>query len=237
MDEKKPEFDIVFMNPGTRYYMQPKNPIAAARANRFMEDHGVRADIEGMTSKELGIALKRLEELIGTCGSKRGEELVLSDGSRTSYSQVYPYVVLRRNAIRHRVTAQILQDEMAEIKGAVEEKVDNPEVRKELSDMVSAIQKQQEELDAKLREQQDVESQEIRRVELSERKWKMRKSILEREPAAVLIGGLLLVVITGALLVGMFTRIEAPEIVSSGFLLILGFFFGQTAGGRDKSGE
>ncbi len=62
----------------------------------------------------------------------------------------------------------------------------------------------------------------------------MRKSMLEREPAAVLIGGLLLLILTGTLIVGMFTSTEIPEILGNSFLLILGFFFGQTThrGGR-----
>ncbi len=53
--------------------------------------------------------------------------------------------------------------------------------------------------------------------------------MLEREPAAVLVGGVLLVVISIALIVAMFAHTPVPEIVSSGFLLILGFFFGQNS--------
>ncbi|NQE88928.1 hypothetical protein [Nocardia terpenica] len=73
------------------------------------------------------------------------------------------------------------------------------------------------------------------RLDVQERKWRIRKSVLDREPAAVLIGGVLLAVITLGLIVAMFIHTPVPEILSSAFLLILGFFFGQTTSRGSKS--
>jgi len=54
-----------------------------------------------------------------------------------------------------------------------------------------------------------------------------RHDILLKKLAAV-IGGLLLVVLTFAEITAMFGNIPTTEIVNSSFLLILGYFFGQT---------
>ncbi|MGW4771834.1 hypothetical protein ACWEO2_27820 [Nocardia sp. NPDC004278] len=126
---------------------------------------------------------------------------------------------------------------MAEIKGAVEAKVEDPQVRQELSHLVTEVQRRQEELDAKIKAAGDEDARAVRKIELQKRRWEMRRSMLDREPAAVLIGGLLLVVIGVALLIAMFTHTAVPEIVSSAFLLILGFFFGQTTSSKGRSGD
>ncbi|WP_432830683.1 hypothetical protein [Dactylosporangium sp. CA-092794] len=68
---------------------------------------------------------------------------------------------------------------------------------------------------------------------MKERKWRMRRSLLEREPVAALIGAIILVAIAVALIVGMFAKVAVPEVLANAFLVILGFFFGQpTSGGK-----
>ncbi|MFI2228937.1 hypothetical protein [Nocardia testacea] len=151
-------------------------------------------------------------------------------GPHIHAEEVVTYLISVRRQLRERITAIATQEQMAEIKGAVESKVQDPQVRQELSDLVSELAQQQQELAAKLQAQEGADAQEMRRIEIQERKWRMRKSLLDREPAAVLIGGLLLIVITAALIIAMFANTAVPEILASSFLMILGFFFGQTAG-------
>lgn len=121
------------------------------------------------------------------------------------------------------------EHQMAEINDVVAEKVEDPQVRQQLSELVAEFSRQQQEFAVKLHEQEDIAAQELRRIELQERRWRMRKSLLDREPAAVLIGGLLLLLITVTLIIGMFAHTQTPDILANGFLLILGFFFGQTS--------
>ena len=55
------------------------------------------------------------------------------------------------------------------------------------------------------------------------------RSFLERESVATIVGAILLVTLTVTLVTAMFIGTAASDVVSSSFLLILGYFFGQTA--------
>ncbi|MBF6173375.1 hypothetical protein [Nocardia blacklockiae] len=116
--------------------------------------------------------------------------------------------------------------DVRQIKAELEKRVGDVALRQELTTTLTEI------LDKRINElrdaAQDPETLAHQRLALRERTWEMRKSLLEREPAAVLIGGLLLMIMATGLLVGMFTHTSTPEIISSAFLLILGFFFGQS---------
>jgi hypothetical protein len=51
-----------------------------------------------------------------------------------------------------------------------------------------------------------------------------------RESVATLIGALILLTLTICLIVAMFTGTEISTVLSNSFLIILGYFFGQTTG-------
>ena len=73
-------------------------------------------------------------------------------------------------------------------------------------------------------------------VERLERRLRVWKSFLERESMATVVGSILLILLTVCLLIAMFFGVQASEVVSNAFLLILGYFFGQTVS-RRPSGE
>lgn len=125
---------------------------------------------------------------------------------------------------------------MAEIKEAVEEKVADPDVRRELSDLVAQIGQQQQVLADRIQAQESADADDLRRINFMKQRWEARKAMLEREPAAVLVGGILLLGIAVALIIAMFTKTTVPDIIASGFLLILGFFFGQNSSRGGSSG-
>jgi uncharacterized membrane protein len=64
-------------------------------------------------------------------------------------------------------------------------------------------------------------------VELKERKSAIYRSWLERESVASIVGAFLLLMLGISLVVAMFVGTAATEIVTSSFLLVLGYFFGQ----------
>jgi hypothetical protein len=70
-------------------------------------------------------------------------------------------------------------------------------------------------------------------VEFKERTSAMRRSWFERESVASIVGALLLLSLGTAVIIAMFTHTPASQIVTSSFLLILGYFFGQ-AGNRNR---
>ena len=61
-----------------------------------------------------------------------------------------------------------------------------------------------------------------------ERRFQAWRAFLERESIAAIVGAFLLVVLAGALIVAMFANVPIADIISNAFLLILGYFFGQS---------
>jgi hypothetical protein len=75
---------------------------------------------------------------------------------------------------------------------------------------------------------------EQQRIDGLERKSKIWLSFLQRESAASIIGGIVLLMLTVALISGMICGKES-QILSNGFLVILGYFFGQSSS-KNKDG-
>ncbi|MEV0467057.1 hypothetical protein AB0I30_21080 [Nocardia tengchongensis] len=190
-------------------------------ARDLMAGVGISVDVDAAPLGELEHSLGLFETL-----------LLTEDGG-----DLRAEILGHRRVIATRIGQLLLQSEMAEIKDAVESKVADPDVRQQLSALVSEIQRRQDELDAKVRVDADDEAKELRRIEFMERRWRARKSMLDREPAAVLVGAVLLGVLTIALILAMFIHTVVPDVLTSMVLLILGFFFGQTASGKGKPGQ
>jgi ABC-type multidrug transport system fused ATPase/permease subunit len=91
------------------------------------------------------------------------------------------------------------------------------------------------------RQSAELDREVIRRrelVEISERRAKVWQSFLARESVASIAGGLLLVALALSLVIAMFVGTETTDVVTNAFLIILGYFFGQSATrGREGSRE
>lgn len=72
-----------------------------------------------------------------------------------------------------------------------------------------------------------VDDSELRQIAISERRWAIRRSFIEREPMATMVGAILLIALAGAVITGTFTHTEMPSVLVNTFLLLLGYFFGQ----------
>ncbi|MFI7002508.1 hypothetical protein [Nocardia sp. NPDC050175] len=142
-----------------------------------------------------------------------------------------------RRMVGDRIEALSQQEQVEEFKGAVEAKVQDPQLRQELIDLISEFAKEQQKLaiESHAEDSTTEMQQALRSAELRERKWRLWKSMLTREPVAVLVGAVLLGLMTLAMIVAMFIHTTTPEIFSSALLLVLGFFFGQAAGGSNTS--
>lgn len=217
-----------FANQSRRYIAQ------------YLHDQGVVYGTEGRTREELELQLDVVQSLL----SSLQEALAKAPDPQVWFEGIsLPAVMVLAHLHQYRRDVLLAIDRLAdnaqirEIKQAVEEKVTDPQVQQELSDLLSEVQKRRDELDDRLNAENITEAREIRKIELAKRRWEVRKSMLEREPAAVLIGGVLLGLLTVALIVAMFLHTPVPEVLTSMVLLILGFFFGQTTGGRGTSGD
>ncbi len=100
--------------------------------------------------------------------------------------------------------------------------ISDAEIRNKMTEEISSL-KEETELKIKLEQQ---------RIDGLERKSKIWLSFLQRESAASIIGGIVLLMLTVALISGMIFGRES-QILSNGFLVILGYFFGQSSS-KDK---
>ncbi|MBF5001832.1 hypothetical protein IRT45_32405 [Nocardia sp. BSTN01] len=184
---------------------------------------------------ELKASIHRIDKMIASFEVMKGEALSLAE----SEDRVAIVMYLRdlRHIALEQIGEQVSQKQVDELNRAVEAKVDDPKVRQELGALVAEFAQKQQDLARELQAHDDEDAKELRRHELSERKWKMRTSLLEREPAAVLIGAVLLAAMALALIVGMFIHTPPPDLLGNAFLLILGFFFGQTTSGRARRAD
>ena len=102
--------------------------------------------------------------------------------------------------------------------------ISDTEIRNKMNDELSSL-KEETELKIKLEQQ---------RIDGLERKSKIWLNFLQRESAASIIGGIVLLMLTVALISGMIFGKES-QILSNGFLVILGYFFGQSSS-KNKDG-
>ena len=201
------------------------------RVANLISQKGIAGGLENASITTLEDWVVALDEMIED--ARDGASYRLDSGAFTPpYKDDLRFLLQERLKIADHLMKRAREQGLSDIKDAVSEKVADPDVAQELIRSVSEVGERQEEVAAGIEGRNEALAEALQRVEIDERRWQMRKSLLEREPAAVLIGAVLLVVMTLALLIAMFTHTSTPEIVSSAFLLILGFFFGQTAGGK-----
>ncbi|MFF4194198.1 hypothetical protein [Nonomuraea sp. NPDC001831] len=184
---------------------------------------------------QFGTLALKISASAGAIIAKTGAEATVSIGA-------LPILLERKRAVIDRIRVVYPQEQLQDVQEVVSRKVDDPEVRDELYGMISSLLSEQRALaEQTAASQLDDIDMALRDIEISERKWRMRWSFLEREPVAILIGAVLLILLGVALVIAMFTATAIPELVASAFLVILGFFFGQTTSGAranaDRQGE
>lgn len=206
----------------------------AGAVNRFIEAHGL-ARLAGMQqngtayvrAERVGsMSLEELNDALVTTQRAMAEAQDLDAKAPGSGPLVHALSYLNRSLQIER--AQRLHHEQVQQAQATAEKVEDPDVRSELSALIRKIEEQQQQIERLIQENGDAQKADMGRLKYRQELWRMRKSLLEREPAAVLLGGVLLLAFATTLVIATFTHTETPEIVASAFLLILGFFFGQT---------
>jgi len=122
-------------------------------------------------------------------------------------------------------------------------KVNDEEVKVKLNQEVADLRDEAQRLREQSKEVEQEQTQEAiktqtelearLKVELFERRSKVWFSLLERESAATILGGILLLIILVAHVTAIFSKFSIPEILNNAFLIILGYFFGQST--TDKS--
>lgn len=228
---------------GTSGSFRPSNYLETARS--FFEPQlaamGLgRNEIESQSVTQLRDSLNRINEAIshpsqfGQVGLKftanAGMVLVARAGAEAVVTVgALPILLERKRMILDRIRLLAPEEQLGDVRAIVVESVEDPSARDRLFAMLSGVVTEQKQLAAEVESVEKAElDAALRDIEVRERKWKLRRSLLEREPVAIVIGAILLTILTIALVFAMFTQVNIPEILSSAFLLILGFFFGQS---------
>ncbi len=217
-----------------------------------LEDLGLEKEqIERKTLKELEQSLIVVEKalknpkLYGYVNFEigpDGEPISTPDG-HIRFS-IEPFLLNRKRPIVERIKF-LKGDESIETLRESAGKITDDNIRKELIEKVENLKKETRRWEEKSREVDEASTKEQSRTEeelaklekeaaIFERRSKIWRSFMERESVATTIGGVLMLIMSFALLSAMFFDIKTTEIVKSGYLVILGYFFGQ-ASSRKKS--
>ncbi|WP_327151133.1 hypothetical protein [Nocardia sp. NBC_01329] len=210
--------------------------------NSIEKELGIPRAFGEATPEDFAAWLSRVENMMEVVPreNRRPFDITDSNGVTDVVGEVY---TLRRLAdIRRELQAGLrnatARGELAQIRHVADSAIHDPVARQMVADQIQRAQEvvvraavAEDARDAAL-------GMELQNVvqDLRERRSKTRWSLFQREPIAVLIGAFLLVGLSVVMVVAMFTGTEVPELVVSLILLILGFFFGQSAAGGRGGG-
>ena len=168
--------------------------------------------------------LKQLEKSLQTIN-----ELINNDIERIE--EIQGIILLeRKKIILSRIQEQSSHEKIDNLQKLIDQVIDE-EVKKKLRKELTALEaesaeykKEMHEISAREAEAKLKIEQEQQRLDGLERKSKIWLSFLQRESAASLIGAVVLLLLTLSLIFG-----KESQILSNGFLVILGYFFGQSS--------
>jgi hypothetical protein len=214
-----------------------------------------KEQIESQTLSELEQSLERVNDALlhpdsfGVLRLKFSAQaglIVALSGSEANYEvNILPILLERKKLILDRIRQlkgeQKIDDLHDELKNVPEDKV-RVKLEKQLEELkAESLRYNQQAKDVEqARLQEQLNSQEkLARLEqeIIERKAKTWQSYFRRELMATIVGSLLLIILAVAQLIAMFKNIPTTEIVNNSFLIILGYFFGQTVSRASKDDE
>lgn len=205
--------------------------------------------IESQTLKELQVSLNNVNDAIKhpegfgsmqlSLQAKQAVSSLLATSPEGQMSiGILPVLLERKCLILRRISVLHPEEQLSDLKMVVVDSVVDPKARVSL---LESIERSKREAVAQvqslhLQAEQTFQQREhamLLGLEMTERKSAIYRSWLERESVASIMGALLLSCLGTALVIAMFTHTIVPQMVSSSFLLVLGYFFGQ-AGSTER---
>jgi hypothetical protein len=200
---------------------------------------------------ELRASLERVNDALRSPDSFGSIKVLIgSDGiltiSRSDYNfeiGIAPTLLERKKIILDRIYSLTSAEKIETINALVDE-VKDEDVKLKIEEQIEQfntenqyISEQKKEVENDVQEENQKTQSELARlsVEMFERRSKVWFSLLERGSAATIIGALILVIILSAQVAAIFTKIPTPEILNNAFLIILGYFFGQSTNSDSSS--
>jgi hypothetical protein len=163
---------------------------------------------------ELKKSLLEIDDIIKNCKSKLIESVLL-EKKRLIIDRIQEISSLKK--------MENLQDMVSQLP--------DEEAKQRLTNELNVLREGAKKYRQELQDISEAEAKiklEQQKLDGLERKSKIWLSFLQRESAASIIGGIVLLMLTVALISGMIFGRES-QILSNGFLVILGYFFGQSS--------
>ena len=213
-----------------------------------LEAMGVnKFQIESQNMEGLNRILENINDALknpasfGTAKLKTSAELgtlvVVKSGSDFQFEiGIVPFLLERKKLVLDRISILRRDEKIDTLRDAIK-KISDDSVRIKLETELDNLESESKKLREQSREVEQAQAQEksktgsdLAKVQLDifERRSRVYRSFLERESVATIIGALLLVMLVIAQLTAMFLQTPTSDIVNNAFLLILGYFFGQT---------
>ena len=202
-------------------------------------DLGLGKDqISQQSLKELNQSLHRIDSCIVRPKSFLQQKFKETINSETDFKlKIVPILLERRIFVLESIDELVSKRKIYDLRGLVERMPDislKSSMEKNLDDLQiknSFLKKEYQKLE-KLRLNIYSEQQKFSSIfkELPERRDKKSKYFQSRESITTLMMGILLILITSLIAISSFVNIQVPDILNGTFLIILGFFFGQTIG-------
>ncbi|MGW2563091.1 hypothetical protein ACWCXB_28415 [Streptomyces sp. NPDC001514] len=162
---------------------------------------------------------------------------MLADSTMSASMGVLPLLLQRKRLILERISDLRSQEKIGGLRELID-RIPDEDTKRELGERLDALERSASESEHLARDAADEQSElqfqrerelQLLKIQLSERRWKLRSAQLARESMAPMIGALLLVGLAVTLVVAMFAKVEVSALVSNSFLIILGYFFGQSS--------
>lgn len=210
---------------------------------------GLRQDqIETQSLQELKDSLERINDAINNpdgfpkfnigIGGQAGLPYISQGAAKAHYQiTILPTLLERKKIILDRIRLLEKNEKIETLQELINKKVVDKEVRenltKELNQYITESQDIKEQYQQVIKAQSEqLEKSDSEKIKLSMELWEKRskviRSFLERESAATIIGAILLIIIALAHVASLVFKLPIPETLDSAFLLILGYFFGQS---------
>jgi hypothetical protein len=189
--------------------------------------------------KELRQSLHRVDGWIANPGSFLKLELREIVHSETYFKlNIVPILIERKKLILDYVDELVSERKIKNIRQLVKQ-VSNKNVSASIVKILDELQTKNSLLKREYQKLEDMrlninyeKQQKFTHIseELTERKNGTRKYLQNRESMTTLMMAILLILITLSIAIAPFVNIQVPDILNNTFLIILGFFFGQTIG-------
>jgi hypothetical protein len=198
--------------------------------------------IEQQTVPELEASLERVNEAIAhpdsfgmfTARITTDLKILVTTSSESTFTVgVLPTLLQRKSLILRRLADLRGTQGIRSLRELVASSVSDAAVRGNLEEELTRLEESRtiDQEAARVAVQSDIEGLRqatLLKVEAFERRSHVWRSFLERESIAGIVGAILLLILAVALMGAMYFGVATSEVVSNSFLLILGYFFGQS---------